>query len=158
MSNKPFYHLCQATLVLVVITFSVSCSKTPDVRLTLCQDVTKILLGNPGDIQWNEETIKMNGYNGMEVHVPFDIGGKTQSAVCYYNYEAEEPEATSFNDPASEYSTYPSKMVLKGKQIDQKTLAGTVNQAMKSQGIEAVHKAKEGIRQAADKIKKEIQK
>ena len=156
MSNT-LLRLTQASLLAAVVAFSVSCSKTPDVRLTLCQDVTKILLGNPAGLQWQEETIKMKGYNGMEVRVPFTTNGSTESAVCYYDYTAEEPEATSFNDPASEYSTYPSKMLLKGNQIDQKTLSRTINQAMKLQGKEAVHKAKEGIKQATDKIKKELQ-
>ncbi len=158
MTNISFYRLIKLSLLFTLITFSVSCSKTPDVRLTLCQDVTKILLGS-STIEWQQETVKMPGHNDLEMLVPFTISGSTKSetAVCYYRYEAEEPEATSFNDPASAYSTYPHKMILKGKAVDQNTLSRAVNQAMAGQGKAAINKAKEGIKQAADSIKKELQ-
>jgi hypothetical protein len=158
MSSTPLYRFIQVILLLTVIAFTVSCSKTPDVRLTLCQDLTKILLGSPADLQWKEETVKMPGYNDLEMRVPYEINGSNGSAVCYFSHEAEDVEATSFNDPASAYSTYPNKMILKDKPVDQKLLAKTVDQAMLAQGKQAIQRAKEGAKQAVEAIKKEIQK
>lgn len=154
-------HLRAIHYLLLVSTmiFLASCSKTPDVRLTLCQDLTQLLLNTPQGLQWQEHKSIIKGYEDLEMQIQFTTGepGSTSSASCFYAYEQDEIGAETFQEPEAAYSTYPGKMILQGKEVDKMLLSKSINQVMLQQGKDAIHQAKEDLEQAGKKVMEKIQ-
>ncbi|MDX2504107.1 MAG: hypothetical protein QNL62_06485 [Gammaproteobacteria bacterium] len=149
------------TLVSILSMLITSCAKTPDVRLTMCQDLTKLLLNSPDKLEWQEHKPIIKGLDDLEMQIQFaitDASGQTSNAQasCFYKYEQDEIGAETFNTPTSAYSTYPHKMILQGKEINKQLLANSVNKVMILQGNEAIYKAKEGVNKASQKIAEKI--
>jgi len=127
-----------------------SCTKTPDVRLTLCQDLTQLLVNSSTELQWESHTSIIKGYQDLEMQIQFstskiDEVNEVASASCFYAYEQDDIGAETFADPEAAYATYPKKMILKGQPVDKNTLSLAVNQAMLQQGTRAVKQVKENI-------------
>ena len=147
------------TLILLVIILSLSitsCSKTPDVRLTLCQDLTQLLLNSPEQVEWKEHKAIMSGHNDLEMQLSYvmtqtDGQTLTRQASCFYSYEQDEIDAETFNTPTSAYSSYPNKMIIDNKKVAPGILAQLVNQAMLNQGKQLVVKTREGFKQVQEK-------
>ena len=149
--------------LLIMSTFIMSCTKSPDVRLTLCQDLTWLLLNSPAELQWQEHKIIMKGYEDLEMQVHFvsnntEQGGGNQ-ASCFYSYNESGSGATdgisdieTFQNPTAAYSTYPNKMILKGKIIDNQLLANSIVEVMKLQGQESINKITEAIKETIKKV------
>ena len=134
-----------------------SCSKTPDVRLTLCQDLTQLLLNSSEAIEWQEHKAIIKGYEDLEMQIKFAT--KEQGigqASCFYAYEQDDIGPETFQEPTSAYSTYPNKMILMGGNVDKILLSGTINQVMKQQGNKAINKVKEDLEQATKKVMEKI--
>ena len=137
-------------------TFIISCAKTPDVRLTLCQDLTWFLLDSPAELQWQEHKTIMKGYEDLEMQVHFIINNEqagSHQASCFYSYNESGSGAIdgisdieTFQNPLAAYSTYPNKMILKGKIIDKKLLANSIFEVMNLQGKESIKKITETIK------------
>lgn len=144
-------------LMVIIMSLSIaSCSKTPDTRLILCQDMTRLLLNSPENLEWKEHKVIMNGYNDLEMQVTNTVtlsDGQvlTHQASCFYTYEQDEIGEETFNTPTSAYSAYPNKMIFENKTVEQDKLAQLVNQAMVLQGKQVVVKAKEGVKKAKEK-------
>lgn len=143
----------------------VSCSKTPDVRLTLCQDLTQLLLNSPEGLEWQEHQSIIKGYQDLEIQVPFTSSQQhsTAYASCFYPYEQDEIGAETFQNPEAAYSTYPDKMILNDKVIDKMLLSKSINQVMVQQGKnainngqKAINKVKEDLQQAGQKAMERI--
>lgn len=140
----------------------VSCSKTPDVRLTMCQDLTLKLLKSPDNLEWQGHKAIMNGHNDLQMKVSYTItesDGEVHNgdASCFYAYEQDEIGAETFSEPTAAYSTYPHKMQLDNQPVNEKRLTLLVNQVMVSQGQEAIVKTKKAIHEAADKTREGIE-
>lgn len=153
-------HLRTIRYLLMVTTmiFLASCSKTPDVRLTLCQDLTQLLLNSPQGLQWQEHKSIIKGYEDMEMQVQFttDEQSSTSSASCFYAYEQDDIGAETFQDPEAAYSTYPGKMILQGKDVDKMRLSQSINQVMLQQGKNVINQVKEDLDQASKKAMERI--
>ncbi|NOQ80327.1 MAG: hypothetical protein GQ546_13130 [Gammaproteobacteria bacterium] len=135
-----------------------SCAKTPDVRLTLCQDLTQLLLNSPEGLQWHEHKSIIKGYQDLEMQVQFSTGEQNSKAYasCFYSYEQDEIGAETFQDPEAAYSTYPSKMILKDKAVDKILLSKSINKVMLQQGKDIINKVKKDLEQASQKAMERI--
>ncbi len=131
----------------------VSCSKGPDPRLTLCQDLGQLLLdGSKDSIEWTGNNPVIKGYQDLEMRVYFTLTDpqgeqKQLQASCFYPYEQDEIGAETFEMPTAAYSTYPSRMILDGQAIDKKLLAQSINKVMIMQGKQAIKNLQEKINQ-----------
>jgi len=153
-SNISYKLLLVTTLILLV-----SCSKTPDVRVTLCQDVTQLLLNSTEQLEWQEHKAIIKGYEDLEIQLQSTSAeNNTVQASCFYPYEQDEIGAETFQEPTAAYATYPSKMLLQGKIVDKMLLSKTINQAMLQQGKEAIIKGKETIIKVKEDLKQASQK
>ncbi len=137
-----------------------SCSESPDVRLTLCQDLTQLLLSPSEALQWKKHEPIIKGYEDMEMKIHFATAdnSKQGTASCFYPYVQDDVGAETFQSPSSAYDTNPNKIILNGKVVDNKLLSQTVNQAMIMQGKQAIENAKEGIKEAGESAKEAGQK
>ncbi len=128
-----------------------SCSKGPDPRLVLCQDLGQMLLGvADNDIEWTGYKPVIKGYQDLEMRVSFSLrneqGEQSQEvASCFYPYDQDEIEAETFEMPTAAYSTYPVKMVLNGETVDKKLLAQSINKVMIMQGKQAIENLQEKL-------------
>lgn len=141
----------------------ISCSKTPDVRLTLCQDLTMMFLNSPEDLEWKDHKPVMRGLDDLEMQVFYSISQSNDEilhdqASCFYKYEQDEIGVETFNTPTAAYSAYPNKMILNGKVVNKKALANTVNTVMLNQGRKAIIKVKENVEESIEKINQEVEK
>ncbi|MCU7835116.1 MAG: hypothetical protein KZQ83_07645 [gamma proteobacterium symbiont of Taylorina sp.] len=130
------------TLLLLII-FITACTKTPDVRVTFCQDLTWILLGSPDKMQWHEHQPIIKGYDDLEMEVHFATidNGATNNAQssCFYRYEENGiSDISSFQNPIAAYSTYPNKMSFKGQIVDKKLLNQTIQKLSSLQVQETI--------------------
>ncbi len=158
---KPFKFL-SFTITIVLILLTASCSKTPDVRLTLCQELTELLLNSPENLEWQDHKPIIRGYNDLEMQVSYSLVDSDATAAnqasCFYTYIQDQDAvgAEEFNAPTSAYSTYPIKMILNGKSVGKNKLANLVNLAMVKQGKRAVVKVKETVEQGIETINEEV--
>ena len=155
----PFHWPLIITTTIISLS-TLSCSKTPDVRLTLCQDLTVLSLNSPSDIEWQEDKAIIKGYEDLEMKAFYSLANATDQSVyeasCFYQYEQDDIGMDTFNTPTAAYSTYPNKMILNGQTMNKKELAKMVEQVMLKQGGELYQKAKEKLKEGADLIKEEI--
>ena len=141
-----------------------SCSKTPDVRLTLCQDLTVLFLNPPDDIVWQKHEPVIRGYNDLQMPVSYvrenDTGKVLAKASCFYAYVENEDAigAAEFNTPTEAYSTYPDKMILNGKTVKKSVLENAINEVMLRQAGKAIVKAKEKIKEGVKMINQKAEK
>ena len=149
-------------IMAVIISLSIiSCSKTPDVRLTMCQDLTMMFLNSPETLEWKDQKPVMKGLDDLEMQISYSI---TQSdgqivndkASCFYKYEQDEIGAETFNTPTAAYSAYPNKMIFKGKVVDKKELANSVNKVMLNQGARAIIKVEAKLKGGFEKVNQEV--
>ncbi len=163
LNKINLFQFLSFTITAVLILLTVSCSKTPDVRLTLCQDLTELLLNSPDKLEWKEHKPIIRGYSDLEMQVSYSLVNSDATAAnqasCFYTYIQNQDAvgAEEFNAPTSAYSTYPIKMILNGQSVDKKKLANLVNLAMVNQGKKAVVKVKETVEQGIETINKEIE-
>jgi len=141
----------------IICLFSMACTKTPDVRLSMCQDLAVLLLNSPEGFEWQEHTPIMKGLDDLEMLVSYSIrqtNGQIlhDKASCFYQYEQDEIGAETFNTPTSAYSSYPHKMIFKGTEVDQQQLIKMINEVMMHQGKKAIFKAKEKVKEGIEKI------
>ncbi|MCW8928626.1 MAG: hypothetical protein OQL19_00125 [Gammaproteobacteria bacterium] len=155
------FHFQSFILIFVIALTTISCSKTPDVRLTLCQDLTVLFLNAPETIEWKEHKPIMNGLDDLEMQISFSLNNSDvqtiQKASCFYKHEQEDIEAETFNAPTSAYSAYPNKMIVDGKVVKKKVLADGVNQVMLVQGKRAIINTQEKVKEGIETINKEVQ-
>jgi len=108
------------------------CTKTPDVRLTFCQDLTWLLQGSPEKMEWQAHHPIIKGYDDLEMQIhfaTFEHGEKNNGqSVCFYRYEEDGiSDIASFQNPMAAYSTYPHKMIFKGQMVDKNLLTQTIH-------------------------------
>lgn len=155
--------MCNTTALRMLILFSslivlASCAKTPDVRLTLCQDLTQLLLNSPEDFQWQEHKA-IKAYQDLEMQLEFTTNEQSSTAYasCFYSYVQDEIGAETFQDPEAAYDTYPNKMVLMGEEVDKMLLSRSINSLMQQQGKTVLNKVKTELEQAGKKAIERIQ-
>jgi hypothetical protein len=166
MSTEKKYSLSHYLLVITMISsalLSVSCSKTPDVRLTMCQDLMVLLLDPQDAIEWQEHKPVIRGYNDLEMPASYSTvknAGKIQKASCFYAYVQNQDGtgAEEFNTPTAAYSTYPNKMILNGKVVNKMELTNGVNAIMVRQGNKAITKATEKMKEGLEKVTEAVEK
>jgi len=162
MLNKKLFaslHLPLVMISLSIALLTVSCSKTPDVRLTMCQDLTVLFLNSPENIEWQQHEPIMRGYKDLEMQVSYSDGQTINKASCFYKYIQNEDAmgAEEFNTPTVAYSTYPNKMILNGKTINKKELADSVNKVMLNQGRKAIAKVKKVAAESVEKVSQAVE-
>ncbi len=150
-------------ILTVFISFFISsCSKTPDVRLTMCKDLTVLFLNAPEAIEWQEHKPIFRAYNDLEMKVSYSdkATNKTENASCFYAYIDNEDAmgAEEFNTPTVAYSTNPNKMIINGKTVRKMVLADGVNAVMLKQGGKAIAKVKEKMNEGLDAIYQNVNK
>ena len=152
MSKRFFYIM----FFILLGGFLGSCSKGPDPRLVLCQDLGRVLLdvGDDG-IEWTGHTPVIKGYQDLEMRVSFSLRneqGETSQGVasCFYPYEQDEIGAETFEMPTAAYSTYPVKMMLNGKTVEKKLLAQKINKVMIMQGKRAIENLQEKLKAVSE--------
>lgn len=137
-------------IVSVAVVMLTSCSKGPDPRLTLCQDLSQLFVDSKEQLEWTEHKAIIKGYQDLEMQVHFtatDTNGKQEllQASCFYPYEQDEIGAETFEMPTAAYSTYPVKMIFNGNNIDKKRLAQSINKVMIMQGKQAIKNIQEKL-------------
>lgn len=158
-NSIQFYFI--SVVIIVISSLSIiSCSKTPDVRLTMCQDLVVLFLNSPDNIEWQKHEPIFRGYKDLEMPVSYSDDQTVNKASCFYAYIQNEDAmgAEEFNTPTVAYSTYPNKMILNGKVVDKMELANGVNAVMLKQGGKAYIKVKEKMKEGLKVIKEEIEK
>lgn len=161
---KPEIKSYLPVVVSIIISLAItSCSKTPDVRLTMCQDLMVLFLNPTGSIEWQKHEPIMRGYNDLEMQVSYSTvasNGKVEEASCFYAYIQNEDAMGSeeFNTPTVAYSTNPNKMIINGKTVKKMILANAVNEVMLKQGGKAIAKVKETMKEGVGVIYEEVEK
>ncbi|MCP3852693.1 MAG: hypothetical protein GY694_21070 [Gammaproteobacteria bacterium] len=150
-------------LTLLSVFLLSSCSKSPDVRLTLCQDLMVLFLNPSENVVWEEHEALMRGYDDLEMKVAYSTEGSRSTihkASCFYQYVQNQDEmgAEEFNTPTVAYSTYPRKMQLNGKAVEKIELANGVNSVMLKQGRQAIQNVKENVKEGVETINQEVKK
>ncbi len=145
-SSPALKNVISYIAILMFIILSLSCSKGPDVRVELCQDLTIELIGSEKELKWTENKIQSKELEEVIINLVYKQEGVENSSVngksvCYYRYEPEAEIADGIGAPLSVYSTYPYKMLFNDKVIRGKELATMVNQVMIKQGKAAINKA-----------------
>ena len=135
-SNAGRFLIAVSLLGLIVIFYP----KTPDVRLTLCQDLTHLLsLNKFKKVRWKAHQIIEKGYEDLEVRLQYtitDLSEKSREvqASCFYPYEQLEIEAETFQQTSAAYATYPSRMLIAGQAVDKNSLHKGIKQLSKQHG------------------------
>ena len=132
--------------------FTTSCSKTEDVRLVLCRDITMALLNSAEDFVLHEQNTIMNGYEDLEIKLVYSTlqtDGITldQQSSCFYAYVEDDIGMETFNTPTSAYATYPGKVIFNKQELMPNQLAPMIEQIMLKQGREVINKIKDNINQ-----------
>lgn len=162
--NFTAFHFPLFIVTAVISLSTISCSKTPDVRLTLCQDLMVLFLNSPANREWQEHEPIIRGYKDLEMQVSYSSatpdGQIVDQASCFYTYTPDQDAtgAEEFNTPTAAYSTYPNKMVINGKVVNKNELANAVNTVMLNQGKKAITKAKETVKEGIEIIDQEVKK
>ena len=69
-NSIQFYFI--SVVIIVISSLSIiSCSKTPDVRLTMCQDLVVLFLNSPDNIEWQKHEPIFRGYKDLEMPVSY---------------------------------------------------------------------------------------
>lgn len=118
--------------------------KTPDVRLSLCQDLTQSLI-KPAQAHWQTHEIVVKGYHDLEVKLQFaQLDSKGQQGIshasCFFPYVQDDIEAETFQTPSAAYSSYPDSMALNDIIVDKTLLHQTIQKIIKQQGKELIKK------------------
>jgi hypothetical protein len=118
--------------------------RTPDVRLTLCQNLVQELSQVGSEhvskaIQWQSHQFIDRGYLDYEVQIQFNLMdseglGVQAQASCFYPYEQDDIGAETFQQPSSAYSSYPAKMIIRGQTVDKEHLTQAINKIIKARG------------------------
>ena len=162
--NSTSFHFPFFIVTAMISLSTISCSKTPDVRLTMCQDLMVLFLNSPENREWQEHEPIIRGYKDLEIQVSYSSatadGQIVDQASCFYTYTPDQDAtgAEEFNTPTAAYSTYPNKMVINGKVVNKNELANGVNMVMLNQGKKAIIKAKEKVKAGVEKINQEVEK
>jgi hypothetical protein len=138
--------------VLPAVILLAGCSgSTEDVQLTLCKQLTgEMFFGNYQKSDWLSEDMKFNGYDDLEVVVKYRTESGEGETRCYFAYDTTaEDNAMHLANPATAYSTYPSKVVQNGVAVSSQLYANKINEILLKQG-------KEAIQVPIDKISKEV--
>lgn len=140
--------------LLVLSTLLVACSgSTEDVRVTLCKDLVSEITAETVEASWDQEQMKFNGYEDMEVAISFTQSGTSGKISCFYPYDAVEENAMTQSDPASAHATYPSLVKFNNKAINSSELAKMINRVLLKQGKQAVKKGQEVIKTSVEELK-----
>jgi hypothetical protein len=133
------------------------CSGTSeDVRITLCKDMTEVLLDGASALRWSEPRTEMQGVEDLVVDLRFESAQRTGRATCFYRHDDTDSEIWSTADPMAAYSTSPHRMTLNGREIANPLLAETIKAAMLKQGRALVERAQEGVEQAAQALQERL--
>lgn len=141
--------------------FLLSCAKTADVRLVLCQDLTMNILNAPENLVWQETKTIMKGYEDLEILLSYTHGTAEQQLIkheasCFYAYVQDDIGIETFNTPTSAYSTYPSKMIIQNKQLMAKELAPMIEIIMTKQRKQALSQFKDNVEMVREKVQQEF--
>ena len=141
--------------VFVAVLLLTACSgSTEEVQLTLCKQLTgDLVFGDYQKSDWLSEDMKFKGYDDLEVIVRYKTQAGEGETRCYYAYEAIEDDAITLANPATAYSTYPSKVTQDGKRLDSRMWAQKINQIMLKQGKEAIKVPVERVRETIEQVK-----
>ena len=132
-----------------------SCSKSPDVRIVLCQDMTKKMLNIENtEFKWIDTKVLAQQYNGVEIILQYQHGSNTGNSACHYEFETtvDVEMGDELIDPLSIYSSYPEYLKLDGTFIKGKQLTKLVNQVMLMQGKNLLKKIEDNTKKIAEKL------
>ena len=157
----PYSVQAGAMRIVFILVFSLiallilACSKTEDLRVVLCQDLTQALLNSAQGFVVHEHNVIMNAYDDLEIRLIYSklqTDGTTldQQSSCFYAYVEDEIGMETFNTPTSAYATYPSKMIFNKKELQPRQLAPIIEQIMLNKGAAAINKIKQNINQQVE--------
>lgn len=119
---------------LAAMLFSLSgCTKTDDVRLVLCKEVTERLLDSMRPIEWQGNSHRIVRPEYAVIHLDFFINkadweGRTVTSECYFEYDTIEENVITHVDELSAYSTLPYRMTIQGKEVPKLIMQQAVSQ------------------------------
>lgn len=124
-----------------------------DTRVTFCRQ----LAANQTDTGLDQWKSAGNRFKSQDYAAVSVAGPHAQTAVCYYDFDAQEQGALELANPMLAYATLPYQMKLNGKVVPRDQL----KQATMAQQVQYVrdvaHQARQTIDQAADQARKAIQ-
>lgn len=129
------------------------CSKTDDVRLVLCKEVTDRLLATMRPIEWLGDSHRIRRPEYAVIHLDFTVSktgweDRKVTSECYFAYDTVEENVMTHVDELSAYSTLPYKMTIRGREVPHRILQKAVNQEQ----IEGFAEFFEKIREAPRKL------
>lgn len=135
--------------ILASVILTTACSGRPyqDPRITLCQDLSKLLFELPAESKLSYQK-KINNLAHANIIVSFDsshLGSlpNPSKLTCQYPYDIPaEDNAMDHADPLQAFSTSPSKLFLNNRQIPKQITFNAVHQAMKQQAKVLLAKTK----------------
>jgi hypothetical protein len=147
-------YIASATALLLT-----ACSgSTEDVQLTLCKQLAgDLVFGDYKKSDWLAEDMKFKGYDDLEVIVRYNTESGEGETRCYYAYDTPEENAMTQSNPATAYSSYPSKITQDGTVLESGMWAQKINEINLKQGKEAIKVPVEKARQAVQEVKTKLQ-
>ena len=150
--------LKKTSLAFVTVLLSACSGSTEDVQLTLCKQVTgDLVFGDYQKSDWVSDELKFNGYEDLEAIIKYKANGAEGEVRCYYVYDTIEENAMTHSNPATAYSTYPSKITRDGAVLDSRMWAKKINEIMLKQGKEAIKVSVDKANETIDQVKAKLQ-
>ena len=117
---------------------------TAEVRLTLCQEMTAIALGEAP--AWRGTDTHLHGYQDAVIAVRFATRSGEGRAVCHFRHLKGDDTALTLANPLEAYATVPSRLSVNGRDLTGPELARLMEQALRKQGREFIARVKESVR------------
>lgn len=134
---RPLVLFSAATAMLLFLS---GCTKTDDVRLVLCKEVTDRLLASMRPIEWQGNSHRIARPEYAVIHLDFfvnkaDWEGKTVTSECFFEYDTVEENVITHVDELSAYSTLPYKVTIQDKEVPKLIM----KQAVSAEQIEGLN-------------------
>lgn len=142
------------TVSVAVLLLAACSGSTEDVQLTLCKQLAgDLVFADYQKSDWLAEDMNFKGYEDLEVVVRYKTETGEGETRCYYAYDTMDENAMTLANPATAYSTYPSKVIQDGKVLESMMWAKKINEIMLKQGKEAIKVPVEKVKEAINQVK-----
>lgn len=117
---------------------------TVEVRLTLCQEMTAIALGETPN--WRGTETHLHGYQDAVIETRFATPSGEGQAACYFRHLKGDDTALTLANTLEAYATSPSRLTVNGRDFNGPELARLMEQALQKQGRAFIARVKESVR------------
>ncbi len=138
---RPLSLTTTALLPLVLLT---GCpGPNAEVRLTLCQAMTAIALGEAP--VWHGTDTHLQGYQDAVIAIRFATRTGEGQAACYFRHLKGEDTALTLANPLEAYATSPSRLSVNGRDFSGPELARLMEQALQQQGRDFIARVQDRV-------------